>query len=660
MLKVRVRAAPSEGEANDALVRLIAKAVGVPPRAVNLISRAHVAAEAPENRRIGHCACRRAGENLSERVRIVPREREAHDRPDHRRQDHRGGAARPRGGRRASAGARPRLVPGLAVVLVGNNPASEVYVGIKDQGDRRQRHALVRPSPAGDGERGRPARPWSAASTAIRWCTASWCSCRCRAHIDCAEGHRRDRPGQGRRRLSSRSMSGGLAAGLPALAPCTPLGCIILAKTVHPIARRARGGRDRPLQHRRQAARAAAARRERHRDGRAFAERGPSGGVPRAPISCSRRSAGRRWCARSWIKPGATVIDVGITRVPADERQVAAGRRRRLCRGVRGRGRDHAGAGRRRADDDRVPARQHRARGLHASRLAAAGLQPASSDERTNELVAAIAMLRRMRVSLDRVELDRTDYSAVAVPGVGDLVEHLGAEPLRGARDRAAAQRAIELDRGLVVRQRPDHEALQAALREVAARRREQLAAEAEPLEFRPQIELVDLAVVVEAARAVAAVVGVARDRIAEREDRDAAALADGAVPPVRPAAVDQPLELRARDDALIGGPPGVVMRRGDRRCIGRLGAADLDEGCLLMSEFKPALGRPSSLIFNKTLTMWVGRAPARAATPPAKAKKSEKSRLARCCRRQRSKEMLQRRHAGATNTCHGIGSHWQ
>ena len=37
-LKVRVRAAPSEGEANDALTRLIAKAVGVAPRAVNLIS----------------------------------------------------------------------------------------------------------------------------------------------------------------------------------------------------------------------------------------------------------------------------------------------------------------------------------------------------------------------------------------------------------------------------------------------------------------------------------------------------------------------------------------------------------------------------------------------------------------------------------------------
>jgi uncharacterized protein YggU (UPF0235/DUF167 family) len=36
VLKARVRAAPSEGEANDALVKLIAKAVGVPPRDVTL------------------------------------------------------------------------------------------------------------------------------------------------------------------------------------------------------------------------------------------------------------------------------------------------------------------------------------------------------------------------------------------------------------------------------------------------------------------------------------------------------------------------------------------------------------------------------------------------------------------------------------------------
>lgn len=40
VLKVRVRAAPSDGEANDALVRLIARALGVPNRAVELIAGA--------------------------------------------------------------------------------------------------------------------------------------------------------------------------------------------------------------------------------------------------------------------------------------------------------------------------------------------------------------------------------------------------------------------------------------------------------------------------------------------------------------------------------------------------------------------------------------------------------------------------------------------
>jgi uncharacterized protein (TIGR00251 family) len=40
VLKARVRAAPSEGEANAALVRLIAKALGVPPRDVTLAAGA--------------------------------------------------------------------------------------------------------------------------------------------------------------------------------------------------------------------------------------------------------------------------------------------------------------------------------------------------------------------------------------------------------------------------------------------------------------------------------------------------------------------------------------------------------------------------------------------------------------------------------------------
>ena len=40
VLKARVAAPPSEGEANDALIRLIAKALGVPPRDVALAAGA--------------------------------------------------------------------------------------------------------------------------------------------------------------------------------------------------------------------------------------------------------------------------------------------------------------------------------------------------------------------------------------------------------------------------------------------------------------------------------------------------------------------------------------------------------------------------------------------------------------------------------------------
>ena len=57
-----------------------------------------------------------------------------------------------------------------------------------------------------------------------------------------------------------------------------------------------------------------------------------------------------------WIKPGATVIDVGINRVPGDGRQVALVGDVAFAEAARGRRRDHAGAGRRRPDDDRLPA----------------------------------------------------------------------------------------------------------------------------------------------------------------------------------------------------------------------------------------------------------------------------------------------------------------
>src|SRR5258705_13161554 len=105
-------------------------------------------------------------------------------------------------------------------------------------------------------------------------------------------------------------------------------------------------------------------------------------------------------------------------------------------------------------------------------------------------------------------------------------------------------------------------------------------AAEAEALKLGAQIKLVDLAFEMQAARAVAPVIGVARDLFAEHQPADAAALADRAIPPLRAAAVDQLLQLGAGNDALIGGAPSFVMGRRYRRCVRSFGRPNLDQGC--------------------------------------------------------------------------------
>src|SRR6266481_2389442 len=165
-------------------------------------------------------------------------------------------------------------------------------------------------------------------------------------------------------------------------------------------------------------------------------------------------------------------------------------------------------------------------------------------------------------------------------PGEGDLVERLGPEFLGTARDHAAAEGAIKLRRSIVVGERPDHHAFQPALQQIAPRGGKQPAAEAEPLKFRPQIKLVDLAFEVQAARAVAAVIGITRDLVAEHQHADAAALADRAVPPLRAATVDQLLELGTGNDTLLGRAPGFVMGGRHRSCVRSSGRPNLDQGC--------------------------------------------------------------------------------
>ena len=75
--------------------------------------------------------------------------------------------------------------------------------------------------------------------------------------------------------------AGRLSAGLEAMVPCTPAGCMILLRTVPPGSERAPRNRRRPVQHRRQAGGAAPARRPLHGDDRPFAHRRPGRALPR-------------------------------------------------------------------------------------------------------------------------------------------------------------------------------------------------------------------------------------------------------------------------------------------------------------------------------------------------------------------------------------------
>ena len=208
------------------------------------------------------------------------------------------------------------ITPGLAVVLAGNNPASETYVGskakvTKEAGMNSFDHrlpetareadllALVRKLNADPAVHGilvqLPLPPQIDPATVV-------------AAIDPAKDVDGFHPVN----------AGRLATGLPALAPCTPLGCVHLAKTVHPslagmeavvIGRSNIVGK--PL-------------------AQLLLKENATVTVTHSrtvdlPAVCRRAdllfaAIGRAEMVRAdWIKPGATVIDVGINRVPNPE-----------------------------------------------------------------------------------------------------------------------------------------------------------------------------------------------------------------------------------------------------------------------------------------------------------------------------------------------------
>jgi len=204
------------------------------------------------------------------------------------------------------------IVPGLAVVLAGNNPASESYVGSKakmtvETGMRSFDHRL--PDTVSEADLLALVQRLNA-DVSVHGILVQLPLPR---QVDAQKVLAAVDPGKdvdGFHPINA----GRLAAGLPALVPCTPLGCIHLAKTVVPslagleavvIGRSNIVGK--PLLQLLLAENATVTvAHSKTRD---------------LPAVCRRAdvvfaAVGRPQMVRGdWIKPGATVIDVGINRV---------------------------------------------------------------------------------------------------------------------------------------------------------------------------------------------------------------------------------------------------------------------------------------------------------------------------------------------------------
>jgi methylenetetrahydrofolate dehydrogenase (NADP+)/methenyltetrahydrofolate cyclohydrolase len=208
------------------------------------------------------------------------------------------------------------LTPGLAVVLVGSDPASEVYV--------RSKHTQTQAAGMASFEHKLPADVGQDELLAlIGKLNADPAVHGILVQLPLPKGLDTEKviaaidPAKDVDGLHPNN-AGRLAGGLPALSPCTPLGCIILTKSVHPslagmnaivIGRSNLVGRPLVQLLLNENATVTIAH-SRSRD---------------LPALCRRAdlvyaAVGKAEMVRGdWIKPGATVIDVGITRIPAAE-----------------------------------------------------------------------------------------------------------------------------------------------------------------------------------------------------------------------------------------------------------------------------------------------------------------------------------------------------
>jgi methylenetetrahydrofolate dehydrogenase (NADP+)/methenyltetrahydrofolate cyclohydrolase len=208
------------------------------------------------------------------------------------------------------------LVPGLAVALVGEDPASQVYVRSKAKATIEAGfHSAEYKLPAGTGQ----TELLALVATLNRDPAIHGILVQLPlpAGLDADAVIAAIDPGKDVDGLHPQN-AGALWNGLPGLAPCTPLGCLLLLKQVRPRL----SGLDAVV------------------IGRSVLVGKPVAGLLLAenctvtmahsrsadlPALCRRAdilvaAVGRPELVRGdWIKPGATVIDVGINRVPAGD-----------------------------------------------------------------------------------------------------------------------------------------------------------------------------------------------------------------------------------------------------------------------------------------------------------------------------------------------------
>jgi methylenetetrahydrofolate dehydrogenase (NADP+)/methenyltetrahydrofolate cyclohydrolase len=208
------------------------------------------------------------------------------------------------------------IVPGIAVVLVGENPASQVYVRNKSKAVAEAgMHAFDRKLPASTSEA--ELRAVIAELNADQPVNGILVQLPLPEQIDPHSIIAAIDPAKDVDGFHPLNV-GRLSIGLPAMVPCTPLGCILLAKSVHPSL----AGMEAVVVGRSNIVGKPVVQLLLQDNATVTICHSKTQDLPEV---CRRAdlliaAVGMPEMVRShWIKPGATVIDVGINRVPRED-----------------------------------------------------------------------------------------------------------------------------------------------------------------------------------------------------------------------------------------------------------------------------------------------------------------------------------------------------